>query len=73
MGFSRHEYWSELPFPTPGGLPNDPGIELTSRVSIGRWILYPCATWEALLCLTLALLNLTLKGHCFCLGLFSYV
>ena len=23
--------------------------------------------------LTLALLNLTLKEHCFCLGLFSYV
>ena len=26
MGFSRHEYWSELPFPSPGDLP-DPGIE----------------------------------------------
>ena len=26
MGFSRQEYWSELPFPSPGGLP-DPGIE----------------------------------------------
>ena len=26
MGFSRHEYWSELPCPTPGDLP-DPGIE----------------------------------------------
>ena len=26
MGFSRHEYWSGLPFPSPGGLP-DPGIE----------------------------------------------
>ena len=26
MGFSRHEYWSELPFPSPGYLP-DPGIE----------------------------------------------
>ena len=24
--FSRQEYWSEVPFPTPGGLP-DPGIE----------------------------------------------
>ena len=22
MGFSRQEYWSELPFPSPGGLPN---------------------------------------------------
>ena len=27
MGFSRQEYWSELPFPSPGDLP-DPGIEL---------------------------------------------
>ena len=22
MGFSRHEYWSGLPFPSPGDLPN---------------------------------------------------
>ena len=26
MGFSRQEYWSGLPFPYPGDLP-DPGIE----------------------------------------------
>ena len=26
MGFSRDEYWSGLPFPSPGDLPN-PGIE----------------------------------------------
>ena len=26
MGFSRQEYWSGLPFPAPGDLP-DPGIE----------------------------------------------
>ena len=26
MEFSRHGYWSELPFPSPGDLP-DPGIE----------------------------------------------
>ena len=32
MGFLRHEYWSELPFPTPGNLP-DPRIEPTSPVS----------------------------------------
>ena len=42
MGFSRQEYWSELPFPSPGDLPNpgsnlsllgdlpDPGIKLAS-------------------------------------------
>ena len=29
MGFSRQEYWSGLPFPSPGNLPN-PGIELSS-------------------------------------------
>ena len=32
MGFSRQDYWSELPFPAPGDLP-DPGIELTSLKS----------------------------------------
>ena len=26
MGFSRQEYWSGVPFPSPGDLP-DPGIE----------------------------------------------
>ena len=26
LGFSREEYWSGLPFPSPGDLP-DPGIE----------------------------------------------
>ena len=29
MGFSRQEYWSGLPFPSPGDLP-DPGIEFRS-------------------------------------------
>ena len=29
MGISRQEYWSGLPFPTPGDLP-DPGIKPTS-------------------------------------------
>ena len=33
MGFSRHEYWSGLPFPPPGDLP-DPGIEPESLVSL---------------------------------------
>ena len=32
MGFSRQEYWSGLPFPSPGDLPN-PGIESMSPVS----------------------------------------
>ena len=32
MEFSRQEYWSGLPFPTPGNLP-DPGIKTQSLVS----------------------------------------
>ena len=32
MEVSRQEYWSGLPFPTPGDLPH-PGIELLSPVS----------------------------------------
>ena len=32
MGFSQQEYWSGLPFPPPGDLPN-PGIEPASPVS----------------------------------------
>ena len=32
MGFSRQEYWSGLPFPSPGDLP-DPGIDPRSPVS----------------------------------------
>ena len=32
MGFSRQEYWSELPCPPPGDLP-DPGIEPMSLMS----------------------------------------
>ena len=40
MGFSRQEYCSGLPFPSPGDLPN-PGIESTSHVSCtGRRVLY---------------------------------
>ena len=39
MEFSRQDYWSRLPFPTPGDLP-DPGIEpvsLTSLTLAGRF------------------------------------
>ena len=32
MGFSRQEYWSGLPFPSPGDLPN-PGIKPRSPAS----------------------------------------
>ena len=38
MGFSRQEYWSGLPFPSPGDLTN-PGIEPASAASalVGRF------------------------------------
>ena len=32
MGFFRQEYWSGLPFPSPGGIPN-PWVEPASPVS----------------------------------------
>ena len=32
MGFSRQEYWSGLPCPSPGGLPN-PGIKSKASVA----------------------------------------
>ena len=34
MGFSRQEYWSGLPFPSPGNLPN-PEIEPESPMLAG--------------------------------------
>ena len=34
VGFSRQEYWSGWPFPSPGSLP-DPGIEPASPAFVG--------------------------------------
>ena len=39
MGFSRQEYWSELPFPSPGDIP-DPGIEPQSPMFQADTILW---------------------------------
>ena len=40
MGFPRQEYWSGVPFPTPGDLP-DPRTKPVSHVSCtGRQVLY---------------------------------
>ena len=36
MGFSRQEYWSGLPFPSPGDLP-DTGIKPVSPALVGRF------------------------------------
>ena len=46
MGFSRQVYWSGLPFPSPGDLPNlgiDPVFPLSCT---GRHVLYHRDTWE---------------------------
>ena len=49
MGFSRQEYWSGLPFPPPGDLP-DPGMEpLSLRApAVAGGFFTTTATWEAL-------------------------
>ena len=48
MEFSRQEYWSGLPFPPPGDVP-DPGIEPVSLASpaVADRFLTASATWEA--------------------------
>ena len=49
MGFPRQEYWSGLPFPSPGDLPN-PGIKPMSLESatLAVRLFTTSATWEAL-------------------------
>ena len=49
MEYFRQEYWSGVPFPTPGDLP-DPGIEPASLVSpaLAGGFLTTGTTWEAL-------------------------
>ena len=49
IGFSRQEYWSGLPFLTPGDLP-DPGIEPMSLVSpaLAGGFFTTRAAWEVL-------------------------
>ena len=48
MEFSRQEYWSGLPFPTPGDLP-DPGSEPASLESpaLSGGFFTTSTTWEA--------------------------
>ena len=49
MGFSRQEYWSGLPFPPPGDLPN-PETKLASLMppALAGGFFTSGATWEAL-------------------------
>ena len=44
LGFSRQEYWSGLPYPPPGDLP-DPGTEPTSLALAGGFFTTG-AIWE---------------------------
>ena len=49
MGFSRQEYWSGLPCPPPGDLP-DPGIETRSPAAPALQVTsLPLSHWEALI------------------------
>ena len=50
MGFFRQEYWSGLPFPSPGDLPN-PGIEPWSPTLQANALSEPpgkpwCSKWQ---------------------------
>ena len=48
MGLSRQKYWSGLPFPSPGDLP-DPGIKLASLLSpaLASGFFTTSAAWKA--------------------------
>ena len=62
MGFPRQEYWSEVPFPTPGDLP-DPGIELASlEFSVLAGKIFTCSATAWRLVGTKSL-HLSLIGH----------
>ena len=58
MGFSRQEYWSGLPFPSPEDLP-DPGIE--PGLLHCRQTLY-CLSHQGSLCLNAILKGKPVKG-----------
>ena len=45
MGFSRQEYWSGLPFPSPGGLP-DPGLEPALAPALTSGFFTTSTAWE---------------------------
>ena len=62
MGFSRHEYWSGLPFPSPGYLP-DPGIESRDHISLALagWFFTTSTTWKPTILKQEIYLNWSLK------------
>ena len=63
MGFSRQEYWSGLPCPPPGDLP-DPGIKSVSLMfpALAGGFLTTSATQEAHL-LTYIFLKIYIQDH----------
>ena len=79
MGFSRQKYWSELPFPSPGDLPN-PVIKPGSPALLGGFFttkpsgkpqtaFYPWFNWErsaGLLCSKLRGSEKRRWALCFC-------
>ena len=64
MQFSRQEYWSGFPFPTPQDLPGDQ-THLSCISCVDTWILYHCATWEAYLYIYMYV--------CVCVYIYIYV
>ena len=68
MEFSRYEYWSGLPFPSPEIFP-DPGIELASLMSsaLASRLFPTSATWEATNNKDTVVENPP-KGHLWCEG-----
>jgi len=61
MGFPRQEYWSGIPFPSPGNLP-DPGIKLAAPALAGRFSpTQPPGRPDVWI-------NLVSKGHSACWG-----
>ena len=59
MGFPGQEYWSELPFPFPGDLP-DPGIKPMSPAWQADYLLL--SYWESPVLVSSKLLKVQLNG-----------
>ena len=64
MGFSRKEYWSGLPFPSPGDL-SDPGIEPRSPSLQAEWGGNPVCWWLGLYFCFVCCLDETYCTECY--------
>ena len=61
--FSRQNYWSGLPFPTPGNLPN-PGIEPASPVSPELQVdSLPLSHWRSPMTVIIMLIRIIKEGR----------